>query len=177
MANVFFKELSDKGWLDDWVEILDWLLTNNEDRLPQSWSKGKVGTFTKRIKSKSSLTGKIKKVTQEQLEILAKNARQNKCQIALKSDFAIRDFLRHMRNSIAHGRAGFIMQKNETYIEMKDFKTNNEDYPTAYIFMPANCVKEIYGIYREIDKSVNNDRSIERGRTNSSKRKGKVKNV
>lgn len=62
-----------------------------------------------------------------------------------------RDWVRHIRNGIAHGNTTVRRIKDEYVVEMIDFHTDGKTQ-TAYILMPLNYLMEIMNCYIEVEK-------------------------
>ena len=68
-----------------------------------------------------------------------------------------KDFIRHIRNGIAHGNTSCIKQNDELYIEIKDYdSTGNKQ--TAYLFIPINYITETHKLYKDVMRSFKNQR-------------------
>ena len=84
-----------------------------------------------------------------------------------------KDFIRHIRNGIAHGQTKIIKRENTLYIEILDFKDKDKslDKQTGYIYIPLSYVVDIYKIYSEIQKSINNTKKSARKEQRRKKRR------
>lgn len=68
-----------------------------------------------------------------------------------KSGSESRDFIRHIRNGIAHGKTKIVRKNAKLWVEIKDNNTKKQQ--TAYLFMPIQYIYNVHKYYVEIDKS------------------------
>ena len=61
-----------------------------------------------------------------------------------------KDWVRHIRNGIAHGKTRMIKESDELWIEIKDYNKSGDQ--TAYMYFPISYVCKTFEIYKEIDK-------------------------
>lgn len=156
MGNKFFVSLSQRGLLVDWAPLLDWYLSS-EHFEGEIW-KNYISVFTRKIKKINCIQGaNIKYGTKGTLTFPAR--RPNGVRIILEQttencESIGKDFVRHIRNGIAHGRARFTKIGDEDYIEIKDYGDNLQTRQTAYILIPCDCLKSVYDVYSEQDKII-----------------------
>ena len=109
MGNKFFVSLAKKDILIKWAPVLDWYLSS-EHFNGDEW-KNYVPVFTRKLKKLSCIQSvNIKYGTEGSLSYPAK--RPNGVRIIIEqttenSESIGKDFVRHIRNGIAHGRARF----------------------------------------------------------------------
>ncbi len=63
------------------------------------------------------------------------------------------DFVRHLRNGIAHGHVKCLRIDTSTYVELTDSYQNKQ---TAYVLMPMSCFGQIREVYCEIESTFDN---------------------
>ena len=63
------------------------------------------------------------------------------------------DFIRHIRNGIAHGQAEFYKVKEADYIQIIDKGAKGQ---SAFIAMPISHLERIHQIHQEIDSDADN---------------------
>ena len=156
MANTFFTYLSKHGMMDEWAPALDWYLSN-EHFEAEKW-KNYISVFTKRIKKIDSLNNiDIKYGPEGSLSFPARRPNSTKVileQTRRNKDSIGKDFVRHIRNGMAHGRTRFLTIGQKEYIEIKDYKDDLQQKQSAYILAPKECLLEIYKIYSELKVKV-----------------------
>lgn len=151
----FFQAFVDNGLYEDWAGVLDWLL--NDNRFDKKyWDRGAVRSYTNAVKNacgfknadeetylygckKNVSFDKIKKGTRIVVRLI-------------KKDSEARDFIRHIRNGIAHGNSSVIKVGSELYIEIYDYSSNMEQ--TAYIFMPLDYIMKLFKVYKDKEKAI-----------------------
>ena len=141
-----FANLVSEGLFNDWASLLDWFFNDNKF---EGWSPNKVGKLTKRIKKLPNV-GK-RNYDYDSLKRLSfpkKPKRKNVRIIIGKSDSEVKDWVRHLRNGIAHGRTNTKKQDGVLWIEIEDFNKNGMQ--TAYMFMPMDYILKIHRLYKEI---------------------------
>lgn len=170
MAN-FFAELVSQELIKDWAETLDWLVDDNKfDK--QYWSRGYVGSFTKKIKRLDNIGHQNYFYnSRENLDFTIPERLNKPLIISAKGDGEGRDFVRHIRNGIAHGNTDFKKVKGILYIEIIDYNASKEQ--TAYIFFPITYITEIHKKYKDVEKSRENNRAKNKSTTKMKGRKSK----
>ena len=122
--------------------------TNRSNKF-ESWTPSQVGKLAKRIKKLPSI-GK-RNYDYDSLKHLSfpkKPARKNIRIILGKTDSEAKDWVRHLRNGIAHGRTKTKKRDGVLWIEIEDF--NKSGMQTAYIFMPIDYIIKIHRLYKQI---------------------------
>ena len=157
MSNNFFKSLAKRKLLDDYAPALDWYLSSEHFKR-DNWNNY-IHIFTKKIKQLAYLEKIDFKYGKEGI-IKFPTKREHNTKIILEQTNPDckslgKDFVRHIRNGIAHGRAKITKIKSNEFIEIKDYKDSKQILQTAYILIPKECLKDIYDIYLKIDKKIN----------------------
>lgn len=133
-----------------YTSSLDWWLTEGKF---QGWDARKVAAFTGKLHKLPGLnTSDIHHGARKNLKFPKKASKYP--QLYLSKDVSEgRDWIRHIRNAIAHGNTTVKKHKDGTIIlEMKDFKTD-QTTQTAYILIPIVYLNEIKKKYDAIKRS------------------------
>lgn len=152
-----FDGLVTEGLYYDWASLLDWMF---DDEKFSNWTSGYVGSLSKKIKKmpKLSKTNYI----YDSAKNLPFDKKHNKRSIKIllaKGDGEAKDFIRHIRNGIAHGKTSIIKKGDVLYIEIVDYSNSKKQkMQTAYIFMPISYISEIHKLYNDVKKSFENRR-------------------
>ena len=154
-----FERLVDEGRLNkqaalnEWALLLDWLFNDNKF---DHWSSGYVGSLSKKIKRLDNL-GKSNYVYDTYKNLSYPNIGFNKTVkiVMTKSNGEAKDLIRHIRNGIAHGNTNVYKTKGKLFIEITDY--NKRKQQTAYIYIPIEYVTRIHTLFKEVEKSKNND--------------------
>ena len=157
----FFRQLSNYDFIKEWAEVLDWYFDDEKFSANYYWNGAYVGHFTRRVKNLLD----IKDFTVISEEDIIKKTCRNRKKIYIaftsNSNSEGKDFVRHIRNGIAHGNTNYTNLNNNGkqthFIEIKDYKSNNKTQ-TAYIFFPIDYIVKIHKIYKEVEKSIINNR-------------------
>ena len=159
MSN-FFNDLATEGIIKNCAELLDWIFDDERFSSGRGWTSGYVGKFTKKVKK--TLPVRKSNYSYDCIKNLSfPHGKPKSIKIIhAKGDSEARDFVRHIRNGIAHGKTNISKPKGELYIEILDYNKSGEQ--TAYIYIPLSCIFNIYNTYSEVEKSINN--SIKKGR-------------
>ena len=156
----FFKELKKQNLIDEWGEILDWLLSEERFLSSKGWDKH-VGDFTRRVKNSKKcpyIEWKIKKArdidwkkdSKEKFIVLMQKTNK-------KEKSQARNLIRHIRNGIAHGNAEIKSNGVRNMIEIKDYwVTKKAKKQTAFMRFPLKYISEWYSLYMEIEKELEN---------------------
>ena len=157
-----FQDLVDNELLLDWANTLDWLFDDNRFSTDKGWNSGYVSQFTKRIKRFDGLSDKNGSFLVGKAEDLGfpqrigKERRKPKV-VMIKGESIARDYVRHIRNGIAHGRSRIIRDSDELHIEILDFGKDGDAQKknqTAYIFIPVSYITKSMQVYNEIERSI-----------------------
>jgi hypothetical protein len=154
----FFTYLSKKGIFGEWASVLDWFLSSKHFD-SDKWDDY-ISVFTKNVKKiKCIENAEIKYDVAGKLKFPAKRPKSTKIIHAKTKDKRNggglgRDFVRHIRNGIAHGRLEIIPINKEDFIEIKDYSNDKLEQQTAYIFVPRDCLIEIYMKYLKLKEKM-----------------------
>ena len=122
----------------------------------------KKSKFTKRVKRLNGFgdTTFMKKTNDIAYPVIqTKRNRKRKPYALFSSSGSLgQDFVRHVRNAIAHGRVEVYKSNGSDYLEMTDIGTHGQ---TAYIAMPVNYLHSLYRIYLEVS---GNSQSRQKGK-------------
>jgi hypothetical protein len=152
----FFRTAIGDHLLNDAPAILDWLFDDKKFE-SKHWTRGAKRKLTNQI---SELYGCPSSIFARKTggnvypEIRSKRNRKRQPYAIFSSSESLgQDFIRHIRNGIAHGQAKFYNVKGVSYIQIADKGTKGQ---SAFIAMPTSHLERIYQIYQEIDKDTDN---------------------
>lgn len=144
-----FSRLVEEGLYKDWASLLDWLFDDNRF---QNWSSGYVGALTKKIKRLPYIGNDTYFYDSAKNLVFSKERTARNVLIMMtKGDGEAKDLIRHIRNSIAHGKTNVFKQNSELYVEIVDCLKNGNQ--SAYMYMPINYINKIYKLYQDVKKS------------------------
>lgn len=148
-----FDGLVNEGLMREWASLLDWIF---DDEKFSNWTSGYVGSLSKKIKKMPNLNKKNYLYDSAKKLPFDKKPDDKSIKVLLgKKDGVAKDFIRHIRNGIAHGKTNIIKKAGVLYIEIVDYSKGNQ---TAYIFMPISYITEIHKLYNNVKKSYENRR-------------------
>lgn len=143
-----FVDLVDNGLINSWGNLLDWLF---DDQKFDNWTPDLLKKYIKKLKRLPNLSNSNYKYDFSiNLPFPKKMTRQKIKFLSGKHDGEARDWVRHIRNGIAHGKTRIIKEPDELWIEIKDY--NKSGNQTAYIYFPISYICKTYELYKEIDK-------------------------
>ena len=147
MSKLFVNQVNN-GLLNSWASLLDWFF--DDDKF-DGWTPYLLGRYTKRLKKMPGI-GKNnyqcdaiknlsfpKRITKQKIKVLSG-----------RHSGEAKDWVRHIRNGIAHGKTRTIKEPDELWIEIKDYNKSGDQ--TAYMYFPISCIFKTFEIYKEIDK-------------------------
>ncbi|MBP3884459.1 MAG: hypothetical protein J6D54_05925 [Olsenella sp.] len=152
----FFEEFSDRLPPGRLFEVLDWLFDDRRFS-PSVWGRGERAKFTKRIKKLDgfgdmSFGYKSKKLVYPRLPSEQSHLKKTYAVFSKQLGSQGADFVRHIRNGIAHGHASLYTVGSNTFIEIRDYGRGGT--PSAFIAMPAAFISDTLDIYRRIEQEV-----------------------
>ena len=152
----FFRTAIDDHLLNNAPAILDWLFDDKKFE-SKHWTRGAKRKLTNQMSESygcplQSLPGKqaatcIQKSNQREI------ARDSLTPFFSSSGSLEQDFIRHIRNGIAHGQAEFYKVKEADYIQIIDKGAKGQ---SAFIAMPISHLERIHQIHQEIDSNADN---------------------
>jgi len=148
----FFKEVEARQALPNAAAIFDWLLDDNRFQ-GNSWTKNNKAKFTKQVKRLDGFSDKaFRKKTSNEAYPAACGGKRNRrmkpyALFSVGSSLGV-DFVRHIRNAIAHGHINLYTSGNQTYLEAIDYSRNKAQ--SSYIAMPITYLESIFNIYHSI---------------------------
>ncbi len=145
----FFEQLQAKNLISSWIAILDWLFDGQ-----------RACTFKKRSKEEKTLRMEdVKKLPYFKSEnwVVASGKNQqwsetrtnNFCVKMVGTDSSSEALIRHIRNGIAHGTCFIITQNGVDMLEITDYKTDERNVITAYIWIPIEAMQDLYDIHNK----------------------------
>ena len=124
--NRFFQDLAKNNRLTKRDEELDWLFDENKFFPEEKWTPGRITRLTKHIQEimyEHTERGKgIQKCTGKGLDSLSID-KGHSCAYRTSPNSISRDFIRHIRNGIAHGHCTLYKKNKHYFVEIIDCKT------------------------------------------------------
>ena len=160
----FFSRLLEESPGEEAACILGWLL--NDDKFNGSiWDKASKTEFTSRIRSLEGF-GDSKWFSKKSKSVgyptSASQFGGNLRPYALFSSGSSlgQDFVRHIRNGVAHGHVRCLTNGNTNYIELTDWGSKGQ---SAFVLMPLSYIKDIFLIYRQMDSELSVKKAPRKG--------------
>ena len=148
-----FKSLENYGLMQHYIDFFDWIFTDKFDN--SRWNnKNKIQCFTKRLYNYTGLEKKNRIYEAQNKINFPDDAKKPSFTFVCmsKGDSFGRDWIRHIRNSIAHGHCVFHICNGQYYLEMMDYSNNNCNRQTAYFFVPLTYLFQTKKDYDELDR-------------------------
>lgn len=143
-----FVNLVNAGLINSWASILDWLF---DDEKFDGWTPNLLGRYIKKLKKLPGLgENRYKYDAIKNLSFPKRLTKQKIKFLSGRHDGEAKDWVRHIRNGIAHGKTRIIRETDELWIEIKDYSKSGDQ--TAYIYLPISMIFKTFGIYNEINK-------------------------
>ena len=142
--------LDKQGILSSYAQTIDWWLAEGKFK---GWDARKVSAFTGKLHKLPKInTANIHHGARKGLAFPKKASKYP--QLFLAKDVSEgRDWIRHIRNAIAHGNTSARKHPDGTLlVEMKDYKSDGITQ-TAYILIPIDYLKAIKEHYEKVKKS------------------------
>ena len=160
-----FESLQTYNRMQDFIPFLDWIFP--DDKFPDAIWKHRIGSYAKKVKRFDGISDKKNFFydAQKNLDFPKKDAYKNLTppQVYMSSGSSIaRDWLRHIRNGLAHGNNQVIEKDGKLYIELLDFSDEAHKNQTAYLFMPLDFLLQSLKVYREKEKAIKEGKSKEK---------------
>ncbi len=148
MNNKFFSKLctKPKSELDRYANALDWFFS--EDKFKDNWDKTKAGQFTNQLKTRLSLLDESNGYQYKNVNPFATDDTPSPVIQHLSNKSEGKDFVKHIRNGIAHGRAYIKFQNLIEYIILTDY--NIQNVQTAFMYMPLEYLLIIHEVYKSV---------------------------
>ena len=154
----FFMLLYTRKVDNVWVEILDWLFSEKRFDNSSIWNKGTKARFTKRVKKHLGITDKIGSSLKE-----IEETKTSGIKIIVKHTVSNSEgecLIRHIRNALAHGSADIKQVRGEPWVYIENYNLTGRK--NAIIQVPLKDVEILYKIYRDIERTAQNDKSRKR---------------
>lgn len=143
-----FVNLVNNGLIDSWASLLDWFF---DDEKFDGWTPYMLRRYIKRLKKlpgigENSYTyGAVKKLS------FPKRLTSMKIKVLSgQNSGEAKDWVRHIRNGIAHGKTRLIKESDELWIEIKDYNKSGDQ--TAYMYFPISYIFRTFETHKELDK-------------------------
>ena len=111
----FFINLQNYNLYKDYSCVLDWLLNDNRFLPEEGWTSGYVGSFTKKVLKLPHINENNYKYGAR--KSLSFNSKNQMMIIISSNQGQGKDFVRHIRNAIAHGNVKLSNIKSLFWIE------------------------------------------------------------
>lgn len=205
--NRFFQDLAKNNRLTKRDEELDWLFDESKFCPKEKWTQERIKRLTKHIQEimyeYTEIEKGIQKCTGKGLDSLSID-KGHSCAYRTSPNSISRDFIKHIRNGIAHGQCT-LYKKNKHYFveiidckpakksnqassgEKKDQKTKTPDDKnstrkqetkeqwTAYFYWPIDVISKIYGAYCKVKNSkLESKKQKAKGQKKNRKRKKQI---
>ena len=159
-----FSLLADHNLIDEYAKVFDWIFNDNKFPTLVWDNKNKVQAFTKAIHKLDRLSSD--NIHYDAKERLSFPERSDiyPCIYMAKGSSEGRDWLRHIRNAIAHGKVRVIYKadagKSGMLLELLDFgkAETGEGDQTAYMLIPLEYLADIHKLYFEKEKQWKKNR-------------------
>ena len=147
-----FKHLLEKN-LVSYGRVIDWWLSEGKF---EDWAKDDVGNLTKKLHLLQGFS-KNRDLHYESAKRLSfpKKAQRYPQVWISKGSSEGRDWVRHIRNGIAHGNVTVRANTAEPIVEIKDYMSDCTTQ-TAYILIPLKYLEQIMHLYDLVDKRRKN---------------------
>lgn len=152
MSN-FFQNIVDNNLFNDWAATLDWLVNDNKFDEKNGWTSGYIGSLTKKIKKMNGFGDETYLHTAIKNLTFPSNRSNTIMALFSNGDSECKDFIRHIRNGIAHGNARCFKQKCELFIEIKDYDSTGKNQ-TAYFYFPISYITQVHKLYMDVIRSI-----------------------
>lgn len=184
--NRFFQDLAKNNRLTKRAKKLDWLFDENKFFPKEKWTQERIKRLTKRIQKimyeYTEIEKGIQKCTGKGLDSLSIDKGRS-CAYRTSPNSISRDFIRHIRNGIAHSHCTLYKKNKHYFVEIidckpakksnqassgenkNDTKTENPDDKTstrnqetkeqwtAYFYWPIDVISKIYRAYCKVKNS------------------------
>lgn len=150
MSNNFLAQLQRYDLLNEHAESISWFLSEKWRAL-SSWKRGDKRKLANQFKK---IPGFRKDHFSYGSEVdFATTRRDNAPVIAMKKgDGQAMDWIRHLRNAIAHGNVELYFNDGQPLIEGKDF--NQRGGQSAYFAIPLSYLNEIVAVFNRLTKTI-----------------------
>ncbi|MBR5156980.1 MAG: hypothetical protein IKW59_04345 [Clostridia bacterium] len=154
----FFQNIIDNNLFINWAATLDWLVNDNKFDETKGWTSGYIGSLTKKIKRMDGFS-EGKTYSHSAIKSLEFPLNRPTTIVALFSNgnSECKDFIRHIRNGIAHGNTQCFKTKGELYIEIKDYDSTGTKQ-TAYFYFPMYYITQTHKLYTDVMHSFEKKR-------------------
>ena len=143
-----FVNLVNNGLFNSWASLLDWFF---DDEKFIGWTPNLLGKYIKRLKKIPGLGDNNYKYDAIKNLTFPKRLTKQKIKfISGRHGGEAKDWVRHIRNGIAHGKTRIVREPDELWIEIKDYNKSGDQ--TAYIYFPVSFIFRTFEMYKEIDK-------------------------
>ncbi len=149
----FFKAIVEYELYSTWADTLDWLLDDDKFSEQKGWNSNKVRKLSNIISNFPEFKKDMSNYQHDAIKKLKFPKKRRKTVIAIFSNGSAqcKDFIRHIRNGIAHGNAECFNNNNTVFIEIKAFSKDKKEL-RAYMSFPIDYITKLYKAYTEVQK-------------------------
>lgn len=152
--NQFFNKIPTER-REQVLNTVDWLFWGDKFNKSDGWTSRKTNQLTNQIKNLDCFSAyNYENFTHgNQEKLVFPKCHKNSVNAIFTTDIdrsVCKDFIRHLRNGIAHGRAKHRKIKNTLYIEICDYKDDSLKIQTAYILIPLDTFIRIQVLYKNV---------------------------
>lgn len=148
----FFQNIVDNNYFNEWAATLDWLVNDNKFDVQKGWNAGYIGSLTKKIKRMNGFGDKTYLHAPIKNLVFTPN-NSNTMALFSNGDSECKDFIRHIRNGIAHGNTRCLRKKGELYVEIIDYDSAGKKQ-TAYFYFPISYITQAHKMYMDVLHSI-----------------------
>ena len=150
---LFFAEYN----YTEWIRFFDWLL--DDDKFV-NWSGIKLRQYVDEYKNLSDVAQGLfiydkKAVANPSKYDRKRNRARKSIIIMVKGQGQAKDIIRHIRNSIFHGRAVLCTRNSIRCVELTDYgkhgDKNEKGGQTAYMLLPVDLLNKLFKIYERLN--------------------------
>ena len=148
-----FTFLEQNNLIREYCSFFDWLFTDKFDQ--EVWNANRVRVLAKHIQGFEGVSGNSI-IYDAQIRLTFPTAGQYKrfkapTIIMGKGDSVARDWVRHIRNGVAHGNCRAISINGKRYVELLDYRDDKHNQTTAYMFIPLDFLMKTKSVYDMLD--------------------------
>lgn len=154
----FFRQTLDGHLLNDAPSLFDWLF-DDEKFEGSKWDANAKRKFTNKIQridgfGKSTFKKKTRRDAYPEIRTTRNRLRKPYALFSSGGSMG-QDFVRHIRNGIAHGHVDLYKVNGTDYVQLTDKGRNGQ---TSYIVMPLTYLETIHRLYMETEDSLAGNR-------------------
>ena len=146
-----FKCIHERDLLADYAEAFDFVFSEEKFDSYLWDNKNKVQSFTKGLhKLRGWNKHTLQYVPSKEMSFPSMGSWKSlhgPCVYMKRGTSEGRDFLRHLRNGIAHGRNEVYIKDGDLYLELADYRDASCKKQTAYFLIPLSYLIDVWKLY------------------------------